>query len=319
MRKLGLPEPPRAHAPPHVLFDSQHYSTLSYSSLGSYFSFLFFTFLRQFNLTYLQLKSAPRKRHWLVLTYKNNCLSFYLDETHASEMNWIRSGPPSECTKRPILGKDISEKTHMSLTFIPCSEANGCCFRESSLDGSHSCSSLHMSPRSIPSSEANCWCFRKGFLEGSPNCSSLHRFPSFIPSSAANGWCFRKGFLEGSPNCSSLHKFPSFIPSSAANGWCFRKAFLEGSPNCSSLHKFPSFIPSSAANGWCFRKGFLEGSPNCSSLHMFPSLVSYHLLPQMACASEMVLWRVPPTVLLYICPVSHHLLRQIAVAAERVL
>ena len=63
MRKLGLPEPPRAHAPPHVLFDSQHYSTLSYSSLGSYFSFLFFTFLRQFNLTYLQLKSAPRKRH----------------------------------------------------------------------------------------------------------------------------------------------------------------------------------------------------------------------------------------------------------------
>ena len=27
MRKLGLPEPPRAHAPPHVLFDSQHYST----------------------------------------------------------------------------------------------------------------------------------------------------------------------------------------------------------------------------------------------------------------------------------------------------
>ena len=43
IRKLGLPEPPRAHAPPHVLFDSQHYSTLSYSSLGSYFSFLFFT------------------------------------------------------------------------------------------------------------------------------------------------------------------------------------------------------------------------------------------------------------------------------------
>ncbi len=107
MRKLGLPGPPRAHAPPHVLFDSQHYSTLSYSSLGSYFSFLFFTFLRQFKLICLQLKSAPRKRHWLILTYKNNCLSFYLDETHASEMNWIRSGPPSECTTRSILGKDI--------------------------------------------------------------------------------------------------------------------------------------------------------------------------------------------------------------------
>jgi len=61
--KLGLPEPPRAHAPPHVLFDYQRYSTLSYSSLGSYFSFLFFSFLRQFNLMYLQLKSAPRKRH----------------------------------------------------------------------------------------------------------------------------------------------------------------------------------------------------------------------------------------------------------------
>ena len=113
MRKLGLPGPPRAHAPPHVLFDSQHYSTLSYSSLGSYFSFLFFTFLTQFNLIYLQLESAPRKRHWLVLAYKKNCLSFYLDETHASEMNWIRSGPPSECTKRPNLGKDISEKNHM--------------------------------------------------------------------------------------------------------------------------------------------------------------------------------------------------------------
>ena len=113
MRKLGLPEPPRAHAPPHVLFDSQHYSTLSHSSLGSYFSFLFFTFLRQFNLIYLQFKSAPRKRHWLILTYKQNCLSFYLDETHASEMKWIRSGPPSECAKRSILGRDISEKTNM--------------------------------------------------------------------------------------------------------------------------------------------------------------------------------------------------------------
>ena len=29
IRKLGLPEPPRrAHAPPHGLFDSQHYCTL---------------------------------------------------------------------------------------------------------------------------------------------------------------------------------------------------------------------------------------------------------------------------------------------------
>ena len=34
LRKLGLPEPPRAHAPPHVLCDSQHYSTLSYSTLS---------------------------------------------------------------------------------------------------------------------------------------------------------------------------------------------------------------------------------------------------------------------------------------------
>ena len=40
MRQLGLPEPPHAHAPPHVLFDSQHYSTLSCSTLGSYISFL---------------------------------------------------------------------------------------------------------------------------------------------------------------------------------------------------------------------------------------------------------------------------------------
>ena len=45
MRKLGLPEPPHAHTPPHVLNDS-----VSYSTLGSYFSFLFFTFLRQFDL-----------------------------------------------------------------------------------------------------------------------------------------------------------------------------------------------------------------------------------------------------------------------------
>ena len=74
IRKLGLPEPPRAHAPPHVLFDSQRYSALSYSSLGSYFSFLFFTFLRQFNLMYLQLTSAPRKRHLLVVTCKKICL-----------------------------------------------------------------------------------------------------------------------------------------------------------------------------------------------------------------------------------------------------
>ena len=118
LRKLGLPEPPRAHAPPHVLCDSQHYSTLSYSSLGSYFSFLFFTFLRQFNLMYLQLKSAPRRRHWLVSRYKKNCLSFCLDETHASEMYCIRSGPPSESTKRSNLGKGISEKTHIHLWLI---------------------------------------------------------------------------------------------------------------------------------------------------------------------------------------------------------
>ncbi len=124
IRKLGLPGPPRAHTPPHVLFDSQHYSTLSYSSLGSYFSFLFFTFLRQFNLMYLHLKSAPRKRHWWVSVYKKNCLSFYLDETHASEMNWIRSGPPSECTKRSILGKDISEKN----IYIAYTAAASSCF-----------------------------------------------------------------------------------------------------------------------------------------------------------------------------------------------
>ena len=38
---------------------------------------------------------------------KKICLSFYLDETHASEMNLMRrSGPPSGCTKRSILGKE---------------------------------------------------------------------------------------------------------------------------------------------------------------------------------------------------------------------
>ncbi len=37
-----------------------------------------------------------------------------LDETQSSQMNWIRSGLPSECTKRSILEKDISEKTQMS-------------------------------------------------------------------------------------------------------------------------------------------------------------------------------------------------------------
>ena len=62
MRKLGLPEPPRAHAQPHVLFDSQHYSSLSYSFLSSYFSFLFFTFLRQFNLMYLCTSSSKAHR-----------------------------------------------------------------------------------------------------------------------------------------------------------------------------------------------------------------------------------------------------------------
>jgi len=29
MRKLGLPEPARAHAQPHVLFDYRYYSSLS--------------------------------------------------------------------------------------------------------------------------------------------------------------------------------------------------------------------------------------------------------------------------------------------------
>ena len=116
-RKLAQARPSRATTCPCAAtcpfwLSALLYSEL-YSSLGSYFSFLFFTFLRQFNLIYLQLKSAPRKRHWLILTYKKNCLSFYLDETRASEMKWIRSGPPSECAKRSILGKDISEKTQV--------------------------------------------------------------------------------------------------------------------------------------------------------------------------------------------------------------
>ena len=76
-------------------------------------SFLFFSFLRQFNLIFVQLKSAPRKRHWLVLRYKKNRLSFCFDQTHASEMYWARSGPPSESSKRVNLGKDISEKNHI--------------------------------------------------------------------------------------------------------------------------------------------------------------------------------------------------------------
>ena len=62
MRKLGLPEPPHAHAQPHVLFDSQHDSSLSYSFLSSYFSFLFFTFLRQFDLMYLCTSSSKAHR-----------------------------------------------------------------------------------------------------------------------------------------------------------------------------------------------------------------------------------------------------------------
>ena len=90
MRKLGLPEPPRAHAPPHVHFDSQHYSSYLFFSFlfcsflffsflfFLFFSFLFFTFLRQFSLMYLQLKSAPRKRHLLFLTYKKNAYRFVL-------------------------------------------------------------------------------------------------------------------------------------------------------------------------------------------------------------------------------------------------
>ena len=44
------------------------------------------------------------------MTWKKNCLSFYLDETHASEINWIRSGPPSDCAKRPILGNTFRKK-----------------------------------------------------------------------------------------------------------------------------------------------------------------------------------------------------------------
>ena len=70
-------------------FDSQHYSSLSYSFLSSYFSFLFFTFLRQFNLMYLCTSSSKAHRASdvdRVLRYKKNCLSFCLDETHASEM-----------------------------------------------------------------------------------------------------------------------------------------------------------------------------------------------------------------------------------------
>ena len=47
-------------------------STLLLSELlcsGSYFSFVFFTFLRQLSLIFFQLQSAPRKRHWWVVKY----------------------------------------------------------------------------------------------------------------------------------------------------------------------------------------------------------------------------------------------------------
>ena len=112
IRKLALPEPPRAHAPPrHVLLESQHYSTLGYFS-GKLLSFLFFTFLRQFSLMYLQLKSALRNRNILVATCKKIFVSFHLDDTCIrNELNKKR--PPSECTKRSILGKDISVKNYI--------------------------------------------------------------------------------------------------------------------------------------------------------------------------------------------------------------
>ncbi len=100
-----------------------------------------------------------------------------------------------------------------------------------------------------------------------------------------------------------------------------QKRFFGGPPNCSllSLHLSPSFLQVSATNGWCFRKSSLEGSPNCSSTPIrLP--VSFGCLGQRAVASEKVLWRVPPTVFLYIClPVSNHLLRQMAGASEEVL
>jgi len=122
IRKLGLPGPPRAHALPHVLFDFQHYSTLSYSSLGSYFS----SSDSSINFMYPQLMGAPCKRHGLVLRCMKNSLSFGLDETHASEMCWIGSGPPSECNKRSNAGKDLQKKTlsvllnHVcQLTYVP--------------------------------------------------------------------------------------------------------------------------------------------------------------------------------------------------------
>ena len=87
------------------------FSELLFSEQLLFFPFLHFPQTVQPHVPmYLQLKSAPRKRRWLVLRYKKNCLSFCLDETHASEMYWIRSGPPSESTKRSNLGKDISEK-----------------------------------------------------------------------------------------------------------------------------------------------------------------------------------------------------------------
>ena len=90
------------------------FSELLFSEQLLFFPFLHFPQTVQPHVPmYLQLKSAPRKRRWLVLRYKKNCLSFCLDETHASEMYWIRSGPPSESTKRSNLGKDISEKTHI--------------------------------------------------------------------------------------------------------------------------------------------------------------------------------------------------------------
>ncbi len=62
-----------------------------------------------------QLHFFPFDTHclWHVRWFFMIFLSFYLAETQSSKMNWIRSGPPSERTKRSILETNISQKSPM--------------------------------------------------------------------------------------------------------------------------------------------------------------------------------------------------------------
>ena len=169
-------------------------------------------------------------------------------------------------------------------------------------------------PVSCDSLQTNGQCSSESSLEGSPNCSSL--LSLHLSPSCNKLLVLQKRFFGRFPNCfGASEKVVWRIPWTVLLYICLPVS-------CDSLQQMagaservdwrflatvllyillPSLIPSSEANGWLvLQKRFFRSVLLCYLYICLP--VPCDSLQQTARASEKVLWRVPTTVFLYVCP-----------------